>query len=162
MSLGMHFALDAGDLARLLAADGDDELVEVVEEIEESSCGEWSMGTDKAWDAIHRCLTDGTLAFDNGHYPLSHVVLGGRQLHEDDDYIVALITAEQVVHVAEALDGVDEAWTRERFFGLDFDDYDGARDEDDFRYTWTNLDDLRGFYQRAAQALRAVIFTVGL
>ncbi|MEZ0114776.1 hypothetical protein ABH920_008811 [Catenulispora sp. EB89] len=162
MSLGMHFALDAGDLARLLAANGDDDLAEVFEEIEESPYGEWSMGTDKAWDAIHRCLTDGELLFENGEYPLSHVVLGGRQLHEGDDYIVALVTAEQVVDVAQALERVDEGWTRERFFGLDFDDYDGARDEDDFGYTWTNLDDLRGFYQRAAQARRAVIFTVGL
>ena len=162
MSLGMHFALDAGDLAQLLAAGGDGELVEVAEEIEESYYGEWSMGTDKAWDAIHRCLTDGALAFDSGYYPLSHVVLGGRQIHGDDDYVVALVTAEQVVDVAQALDGVDEAWMREQFFGLEFDDYDGARDEDDFRYTWTNLEDLRVFYRRAAQARRSVIFTVGL
>lgn len=134
MSLGTDALRVAGDLARLLAADGDDDLVEVVEEIEESSYGEWSRGTDKTWDVIHRCLTDGALAFDNGHYPLSHVVLGGRQLQGDDGYVVALVTAEQVVDVAQALDGVDETWTRELFFGLGFDDYDGVRDEDDFRY----------------------------
>jgi hypothetical protein len=61
------------------AADGGDSdaVGEIIEEIEES----WDddglkVDTDKAWDAIRRRLTDGTLDPDSGEYPLSHAVLG--------------------------------------------------------------------------------------
>jgi hypothetical protein len=56
---------------------------------------------DKAWDAIHRALTDGTL--EPGAFPLGRAILGGRQLHRGDDYIVALVTKLEVPAVAGAL-----------------------------------------------------------
>jgi hypothetical protein len=65
--LGVHFAITSEQERSLLAADdeGDrDAVAELLEEIEEF----WDddalkVDTDKAWDAIHRCLTDGTLDF---------------------------------------------------------------------------------------------------
>ena len=33
----------------------------VIEEIEDRWDRDWLVETDKAWDAIHRCLTGGTL-----------------------------------------------------------------------------------------------------
>jgi len=42
---------------------------------------------DKASDAMHRCLTDSTIDPDVGNCPLSHVVLGRRQSH-DEYYVV--------------------------------------------------------------------------
>ncbi|GIE77043.1 hypothetical protein Aph02nite_29930 [Actinoplanes philippinensis] len=156
--LGVHFAITAEQEKLLLDADGDDDAVsEILGDLEE----EWpdddlKVDTDKAWDAIHRCLTDGTLDPDAGDPPLSLAVAGGRHLH--DEMYVVHVTAAEVREVAAALLDIDEAWLRERFgdFG---DDYDGAADEQDFQYTWSNLADLRDFYQRAAAAGRAVIFT---
>lgn len=145
----------------MLAADvdgGSETIGELLEEIEESwDDGRLKVDTDKAWDAIHRCLTDGTLDPDGGGYPLSHAVLGGRHLH--DDYYVVYVSAAQVRDVADALRDVDRRWLRRRFDAIDDPQYDGMRDDDDFEYTWDAFVDVRAFYGRAAAAERAVIFT---
>lgn len=74
---GVLFALDALDAERILACRGDDEVIALVEEVEEGWARDHLFELDKSWDALHRCLTDGDLAFGNGEYPLSHVILGG-------------------------------------------------------------------------------------
>ncbi|MFJ1755152.1 YfbM family protein [Kitasatospora sp. NPDC088134] len=157
---GVLFALTDEESAALLAAAGDEEVTALVAEIEEA----WAEGRvcelDKSWDALHRCLTDGELAFDNGGFPLSHVILGGRPLTGGEDWLVCHVTAEQVRAVAEALAAVDEPWLRRRYFGFDFPDYDGEHGESDLQYTAAFLPDLHAFYRRAAAEGRAVVFTV--
>ena len=160
--LGMHFAIGEDIVARLLAAEDDAAVIALVERIEEESEPAYAFGTDKAWDALHRCLTDGTLEPGAGTFPLSHVVLGGVQLCEDSEYLVSLVRADQVSTVADALAPVDQAWLRRRYDALDFPDYDGERGEADFAYTWGNVDGIADFYQAAAQDGRAVIFSVEL
>jgi hypothetical protein len=158
--IGVHFALTAEQAQSLLDAPDPDTIMSLVEAIEESAAAADHMSTDKAWDAIHRCLSDGTLTLDAGEYPLSHTVLGGALLDAGDDYFVSCLAPEQVKDVAVALEPLDEAWLRERFFALDTEDYDGARDDEDFGYTWSNFVDIRDFFTRAAGAGRSVIFTV--
>lgn len=137
---------------------GDDGVGGLLEELEESwSEDDLKVDTDKAWDAIHRCLTDGTVDPGGGEYPLSHAVLGGRHLH--DDYYVVYVTAAEARDVSEALEPVDRTWLRRRFDAIDDTDYGGARDDADFDYTWENFVDVRRFYRRAATAGRAVLFT---
>jgi len=157
---GVHFAIDAETVARLLAAEDDEAVAEIVEEIEESAERPFLFDTDKAWDALHRCLSDGTLDLDGGLYPLSHAVLGGAQIYEGEDYVVALVRAEQVPEVAAALAPIDERWLRQRYDSLEFPDYQGFRDDEDFTYTWEDSQGLGEFFQTAAAAGRAVIFTV--
>lgn len=67
----------------------------ISDELEEEYFEEYPERTaelDKAWDAIHRSLTDGTLSFDCESYPLGGAVLGGELLYYDgdkyDDYII--------------------------------------------------------------------------
>lgn len=158
--LGVHFAITADQERLLLSADdrGEAEVGEILEDIEET----WnedglSVSSDKAWDAIHRCLGDGSLDPDGGEYPLSHAVLGGRHLH--DQYYVVHVTAAEVRDVAEALHLVEKTWLRHRFDDIDDADYRGSQDDRDFEYTWENFLDIRKFYERAAKAGRAVIFT---
>ncbi|MDG4840222.1 YfbM family protein [Micromonospora sp. WMMD967] len=156
--LGVHFAITPEQQERLLLAADDDTVGEFLEEIEESRGDDaLAVDTDKAWDAIHRCLTDGTLDPDGGRYPWSHAVLGGRHLH--DDCYVVYVSADEVRDVAEALRSVERTWLRRRFDAIDGRDYDGAQDDDDFEYTWNNFVDVRTFYDRAAMAARSVIFT---
>ena len=107
-SRGVHFAIDDKMADRLLTAEDDDDLAALIEEIEEGNAHVGHCGTDKAWDAIHRSLTDGHLAYDNGVYPLNAAILGGRQLYEADDYIVSLLTPTQVHDVAEAVAAITE------------------------------------------------------
>ena len=159
--LGVHFAITSDQERALLAADdeGDSDMVgELLDDIEESWHDDGlKVDTDKAWDAIHRCLTDGTLDPDGGDYPLSLAVLGGRHLH--DEYYVVYISAAQTRDVATALRGVDRTWLRRRFDAINDPDYRGARDNADFDYTWDGFSDVQAFYERAAAAGRAVLFT---
>ncbi|MEV6561494.1 YfbM family protein [Nocardia sp. NPDC051756] len=160
-SLGVHFALTPEQAEALIGEDDPDGVMALIEEIEEELSDEADhVDSDKAWDAIHRCLSDGTLEPGGGTYPLSHAVLGGTRLDAGEDYFVSYLTAEQVSDVARALVRLDELSFRERFFELDPGDYDGPHDAEDFAYTWSNFVDIRTFFARAAQKGRPVIFTV--
>jgi hypothetical protein len=141
-----------------LVAAGDDRMGELLEEIEESwGDGRLKADTDKAWDAVHRCLTDGTLNLDGGEYPLSHAVLGGRHLH--DEYYVVYVSSAQARDVAGALNRVHRTWLRGRFDAIDDPDFRDNSDDGNFEYTWDNFVEVQWFYGRATAAGRAVIFT---
>jgi hypothetical protein len=160
-SRGVHFAITSENLARLLHAPNDTELVEIIGEIEKLWDKEHLAESDKAWDAIHRCLTDGSLLYENGEYPLNLAICGGRQLYRGDDYTVALVTPEQVKDVAAAIVPLSEIWLRERYFSLlKPDDYDGEIGEDDFEYTWSWFQLIRDLFRAAAASGPAVVFTV--
>src|SRR5512133_302751 len=106
---GVHFSLDEEQVSSLRAVPEDQRVEHVQEEIEGTL---WSADpsrgeeTDQAWDAIHRALTDGDLTYENGEYPLSHVVLGGEPLYGGEDYVISLKTSAQVRDVAAALKDV--------------------------------------------------------
>lgn len=159
---GVLFAITQEEAQRLRAARGND--VSVLSIVQDEIEDAWDQAhlceTDKAWDAIHRCLGDGTLAAGDG--PLSLCILGGEQLHEGDDYIVSLLTPDQVARVANALRPLDKPWLRQRYFKIDPADYGapGQLNEEDFEYTWENLNDVRQFYEKAAADDRWTIFTV--
>ncbi|MEV4140067.1 YfbM family protein [Dactylosporangium sp. NPDC049742] len=158
---GVFFALTAAQDGALTATQDDAEVRAFVHAVEAAWDDEWLCETDKAWDAMHRCLGDGTLDIgyrDGGPLPLT--VLGGRHHHEGEEYVVAHVLAADVAQIAEALRTVDETWLRDRYHRIDPDDYQGVLDDDDSEYTWSYLQDVRDFYQRAAVAGRSVIFTV--
>jgi hypothetical protein len=160
---GVHFSLDEEQVSALKATPEDQRVEHVQEEIEEKL---WSADrsrgeeTDKAWDAIHRALTDGDLRYDNGEYPLSHVVLGGEPLYSGEDYIISLKTPAQVRDVAAALKDVTREMLRRGYDRIDPASYQGEICEEDFEYTWSWLRGLTDFYRRAAGKGRSVIFTV--
>ena len=160
MGRGVLFALTAEEDELISEADTDEEVMAIVEQIEERWEQPWLEELDKAWDALHRCLSDGTLTEDGGDYPLSFAILGSEPIYDGDDYIVRYVAAEEVVEVAAALQPLDEQWLRERYRSLHFVDYEGFLGEEDLAYTVANFADLQSFYQRAAAAGRAVIFTV--
>jgi hypothetical protein len=158
---GVHFAITSAQEKAVLAAKSDRKLMELVEEIEEAWEDGFACETDKAWDAIHRCLTDGTLLYVSGEYPLNHCICGGRQLIRGRNYTVSYISARQVKDVAKALPKVTKAWMRKRYDKLDPEEYEEAEiGDEDFDYTWENFLELRRFYKKVAAAKRAVIFTV--
>lgn len=156
---GVHFAIEPSQAERLLAARDDEELVAIVqEEIEEA----WEMPfeTDKAWDALHRCLSNGTLDSGEGEPPLNRVFFGGKTLNENEDYFVVLVTPSEVGEIAAALANVTEAWLRSRYFDVPFPDYQGEKSDEDWQYTLGQFEGLPEFFARAASEGRYVIFTV--
>ncbi|GAB2673315.1 YfbM family protein [Kribbella swartbergensis] len=159
MSLGMHFAITDEDRRKLLKMEGDDEgISEYVHEVIEERDDDYNVETDKAWDAIHRSLTDGRLAFDNGSSPLNLAVLGGKLLTSGEDELVVLVDKDQVPAVAAALTDVTEQSLRTGYERIDAAEYAAFGDED-FEYTWGNFVDLTVFWRQAAASKRHVIFT---
>jgi hypothetical protein len=158
---GVLFALTGSQEAALVASRHDDEVLRFVDELETAWDWDWLCEVDQAWDAMHRCLSDGSLALGRRTgRPLELVVLGGGHHHEGEDYVVARVDSAAVVEVAAALDEVDREWLRGRYDAIDPEDYQGVLGDEDFEYTWRYLQDVREFYRRAATAERAVVFTV--
>jgi hypothetical protein len=157
---GVLFAIPDDAVRELLAATSDEDVMAVVEHIEDAWDAAHLAETDKAWDAIHRTLTDGSLDLDAGEYPLNRVILGGRHLHRGDDYIVALVPANEVRDVARALAGVEYRWFRERYVRLISPQEYPEHGEDDLAYTWGYFQEAAKLYARAADEGLAVVFTV--
>src|SRR5262245_10806940 len=59
---GVFLALTELQEAALVATRDDEDVRAFVQEIEEMWDDDWLCEVDKAWDAMHRCLADGTLA----------------------------------------------------------------------------------------------------
>jgi hypothetical protein len=161
--LGVHLALTSDEVAKLKSLTSDeDRLAFLQEDLEETYFAEqqhWMCETDKAWDAIHRALTDGRIAYDNGTFPLSHAILGGEVLYFSEDYIMSLKTPVQVNDVSRSLVGLHEPEFRSRYFKIKEAEYGCPVNEEDFAYTWHWFGQLRDFYQRASQQSRFVLFT---
>jgi hypothetical protein len=61
--------------------------------------------------------------------------------------------------IADALDEVDEADFRKKFFALNRDSYKQPLGEKEFTQVWIVLQDLQVFFEAAAENLEAVVFT---
>ncbi|MDQ3031136.1 MAG: YfbM family protein [Myxococcota bacterium] len=156
---GVLFAIDDDDLARLGDARDDAEVQAIVDDIEER----WETGAtcelDKSWDAIHRALTGGDLAFDNGTPPLSLAILGGHRLLEGAERIVTVKAPDEVHAIAGALRSWDRARLREAYYRIPKQDY-GDLDEEDLDYVWAFFQKMVELYRDAARAERGVVFSV--
>ena len=159
-SLGVHFALEDDVARRLLAAGDSDAVLAVIDEVEEAWDEAWLVQSDKAWDAMHRSLSNGTLYYDEGEYPLNRTVLGGKHLYDGDDYVVSYVEPKEVKDVAAALAPITQADFRKRYDAIDPDEYEGPHGEEDFGATWEAFVAVRELFKRAADAGRSVVFTV--
>ncbi|MDV6031735.1 MAG: YfbM family protein [Phycisphaera sp. RhM] len=158
---GVHFALTDEQQSQLLAIveSQGDVIGFIQEDIEEQWDTEWLCETDKAWDAIHRCLTDGTLSNDNST-PFHWCVLNGSQMYVGDDYIVSFVDASSVKQVSSAIAPLSESEFRARYNAIDPNDYGMALSDEDFEYTWSYFTALRDLFSRAATSNRSVLFSV--
>jgi Domain of unknown function (DUF1877) len=159
-SRGVLFAIDQDEVRAFRHAASDRDVRALVATIEHRWDKRFLAQTDSAWDAIHRCLTDGSLAWGNGSFPLNRCILGGEDLYQGEDYIVTLTEAHEVPAVATALQQVTEAFMRQAYDRLDSADYGPNWSEEDFESTWSWFQEVRDLWSRAATAGRAVIFTV--
>ncbi|HLY72590.1 MAG TPA: DUF1877 family protein [Planctomycetota bacterium] len=161
MTPGMHFAISYEQAMKLLQCRSDDELASMVEEeIEEVSDEDNSFQTDRAWDPIHRCLSDGSLDVRRGTRPLNLAILGGNILNRGADHVVVLLTPTEVKEVAEALSQVTEDWMKKKYFEQSFPGHAGRKSQEEWEHTWGSFDGLPQFFANAAARQRHVIFTV--
>ena len=169
--LGVHFAITA-ELAERLTRDrplSNTEVVALLKDLDRQFNALHAEGcvqmTDKAWDGIHRSLTDGKL--EPGNTPRHLCILGATERfwvrREDGElgYIVNLLEPVDVRRVADAIRGIDRGELLRGYEGIDPDSfYALCMSEDDFEYTWDNFQGLRAFFERAAAAARWVVFKV--
>jgi len=87
-------------------------------------------------------------------------VLGPRQLHEGDDYIVSFVSPDQVRDVAAALQPLTEDWFQERYQSIVPKDYAPEYGVEDQQYTWDWYQGVRELSTKAAERGRSVVFTV--
>jgi len=152
---GVHFAVSDPELKQLLAARGDAAVMKQIEEIEGRWDRAWFVETDGAWWAIH-------LALISKPAPpgLARVVLGGRSLYKGDDYHVILVAAKDVPDIAATLARLDQALFKRIYEQIDRKAYGRPLSPEDFAYTWESFVPLQNFWKKAADARRAVVFTV--
>jgi hypothetical protein len=119
----------------------------------------WWELTDKAWEAIHRCLAGGTFYY-RVRTPLHRCVLSGKNLYTKPHqaWYLGYTGPEEVKDAAEALRPITVKWMRERYWAIDPEAYGMALCEEDFNYTWSWFRRLRAFFKRAAKDDRAVVF----
>jgi hypothetical protein len=156
--LGLHLALTPSEV-QTLRSTLDDHRADFVYELEEQLYDtEHCYPTDKAWDAIHRCLGDGTLSHKGGSAPLNLTILGGEILDPDETFIIRLVTPAQAAEVGGALAPLTKPWLHSRYFR---DEPSGCdwRSDTDFEYTWEYLRGLAPYFNRAAAANRFVVFS---
>ena len=157
---GVHFALSEAERDRLAFVQASDVAVRaVVGELEARWDGEWIFETDKAWNALHRCFSDGYLTYEGKGGVLRLTIIGGTQVYSAEGYTVAALDDSEVKKVALALPKVTRAWLRKRYDRIDASDYADKSDKD-FEYTWESFLGLPEFFAKAAAARRDVIFTV--
>jgi hypothetical protein len=159
---GIFYAITPVEAKHLLHLVGDDDdLIEAVHGLysEARDIAGFQCEVDKAWDAMHRCLGDGTLDFiGEGWTSESLCVLGGRNLYEGPSYIVCYVAAAKVPEVDQAIARCAKKWFRERYFEVVHQEFDAAWHEQDFEYNWSYFDETRKFYRRATEGGRGVIF----
>ena len=177
MTLGVHFAITDEQMQNLAAAKDDEARRFILEEeIEASVAAADQVETDKAWDGIHRCLSEfpaekhwfypvppdvGTYALpeDHGSYPLKLCVLGGKRMMDDEsNYFIRAIEPAEVADIPAALKPIDQAELRKRYFTYCKDVWPEFG-EDDFDYTWEYFQEMRAFFDRVARSGKHVIFT---
>lgn len=160
--LGVHFALTEDEVAHLRSLDDDALLEHLKSDLEDTyfeDLPDLLAQSDKAWDAMHRALSDGELSWDSGEYPLNHTVLAGELLYDEPDYIVSLKSPAQVQDIAAALQHINEDDFRQRYFAINAEGYGFPLSQEDFAYTWDWFQNVRGLYERAARQGRYVLFT---
>jgi hypothetical protein len=117
------------------------------------------LDTGVLWDPIHRCLTEGELDPAAGDFPLNHAVLGGKQLHKGSDYTAVLIRPDMTNFIADAIAELEEDDVRKKFLALDNGTYKQPIDEKHFMEMWLMLQNLKVFFEAAAENIEAVVFT---
>jgi hypothetical protein len=159
---GYHIALGREHAKRLFSLKEDQAVLGFLEELKASPEMKKSgrlLDSGVAWDALHRCLTEGELDPAAGEFPLNHAILGGKQLHQGTDYAAVLIRPDMTRFIADALTEIDETEFRQKFFGLNRDSYKHPIGEKQFTQLWIALQDLQVFFEAAADNMEAVVFT---
>ncbi len=157
---GIHYALDIVEQEVMDEIRSDGALFSFLEIIMRHRPKKWYQETDKAWEAIHRCLADGTFDYKHSPDPLHNCILSGDNLYdgESQTWYISSLNPTEVKEVAAALKPISKPWMKRQYQTIDPKEYGWPLSEEDFEYTWHWFLPLRRFYSLAAKHDRAVVF----
>lgn len=124
---------------------------------------------DKAWDAIVRCLGNGTLE-PAGNADLARMIFGDDSMGLRGPFqFLGTLAAARVQILAEAATGVTDELFAERyaklkrtFWGFDISDYEGFHSPEDLEYSLEHFHDLCSFFKQSAdRSLGVVVLVTG-
>ena len=159
---GHHIALSREHAKRVFANKDDASLPPLIAELlgdKSLKANSQILDVKRAWDATHRCFTEGALDPEGGEFPLNHVILGGKKLHNGDDYVAVVVRPDMVTFIAEALRDVKEPDFRKAFFALGEKGYDQPINEKEYSYIWHMVQEIRAFFEFCDEERFAVLFT---
>ena len=160
---GVFFALGPADNQRLLAlAEPRARVVWVANEIEERWDREWLLEAGDLWFPAHYCLSGATEFPPAGAPPEAKVVFGGTALGVHGTYTIDYKDPELVRSIASALGKMrdDAVWARAGL--VERDVWSGAKGGEVQSDIVHLTHAVKDFYRKAADAARAVIFTVDM
>jgi hypothetical protein len=159
---GYYIALSRDHAKRVFANKDDATLPPLIAEFKSDKAlkaNSQILEVKRTWDAIHRCLTEGTLDVEAGDFPRNHVVLGGKKLHNGDDYVAVVVRPDMVTFIAEALHEIKEPDFRKCFFALADKGYDQPINEKEYSFIWHTIQEIRAFFEYCDEERFAVLFT---
>jgi hypothetical protein len=159
---GYHIALSREHAKRVFANKDDASLPPLIAELladKSLKANSQILEVKRTWDAIHRCLTEGMLDPEAGAFPLNHVILGGKKLHNGDDYVAVVVRPDMVTFIAETLHEIKEPDFRKKFFALADKGYDQPINEKEYSFIWHTVQEIRTFFEYCDEERFAVLFT---
>jgi hypothetical protein len=159
---GFHIALAREHAKTLFSLKDDPSICKFLDELKQRPDMKKSgrlLDVGALWDPIHRCLTEGELDPAAGDFPLNTAILGGKQLLKGSDYTAVLIRPDMTHFIADALGELEEDDIRKKFVALKNGSYSQPVDEKRFMEMWLRLQDLKVFFEAAAENMEAVVFT---
>jgi hypothetical protein len=159
---GFHIALVREHAKTLFGLKDDESIRKFLDELKQRPDMKKSgrlLDVGARWDPIHRCLTEGELDPSAGDFPLNAAVLGGKQLLKGADYTAVLIRPDMTRFIADALGELEENDLRQKFLALKGTSYAQPVDEKRFMEMWLRLQDMKVFFEAAAENMEAVVFT---
>ena len=160
---GAHIILTREDAKRVFGAAGDVAVQEIANELRGSKrhCeAKLVLETGANWDAIHRCLTDGTLEPTAGEFPLNQVILGGKQLFKGAGFEAVMVRPDLTAFIAEALHNLKREEIHDKYMQLPAAELGYTPTEQESDIVWNAIQQIRQLFEDAAAERCAVMFTV--
>jgi hypothetical protein len=159
---GVLFVLSRDDAKTFFGLKDDELLIGFISELLETKDEMPRVATEGVWETLHRCLSDGTLNPTGGKAPLNHCILGGRQMYQGADRIVALVRPDVVPHVAIEMAGVEKCWLRSRYESTSAAAGNDPFDVEKFEEAFEKIEAIHTLYMMAAEEGGAVVFAASL
>ncbi len=159
---GSFQAIRPGDIEGLLSLSGAD----LWDLVGEERAAVFVARVDKAWVAIHRALSDGTLFGALGEPPLANAVLGDHLIYQTATAeFVYLKYPSEVTDIAHELHKLSQKAFEEMLACVvpdeDIATLNLTRVPDAIEYGWPHFENMCAFYQQAATDRLAVLFKFG-